>query len=713
MLSLVATVLALTTLSCRRSPPKSEIAPANLLLVTLDTVRADHVGAYGERSEATPNLDRLAREGVRFARAWSTVPLTLPSHASILTGLLPPRHGLRNNGVGSLPEDIPTLATHLRGAGLRTGAFIGAFVLDRRWGLSRGFDTYDDEISLEARSKAGLDAERPGREVVDHAVAWLDQQSNRPFFAWVHLYDPHAPYEPPEPYRTRFAGRPYLGEIAAADHEIGRLLAELERLGLLNDTVVAVAGDHGEALGEHDELTHGLLLYEGSLRVPMVLYRPGLLPEGWTVEEPVSLVDLGPTVAALLGHPIAATGATRLDGRDLAARLRKRREPDAVDLYAESRYPATFGWSPLAALRRGGLKFVAAPRAELYDLAQDPAEKRNLLERRPDLASQFTPALAKLAAGSTEAAAVELDSEARAKLASLGYIAGTSDAPSSSGAPRDPKDMVSLFRRFEEAHWALVEGRLEEAARSLDELAASDPRNPVFRSQLAEASRRRGALDRAIALYQEAIALAPDDREARYNLAVTLQEAGRSADAVVALTTAITLDPGRPEAHNALGIALSARGDLEGARREFARTVELDARNERAYNNLGNVLRDLGKLTEAEAAYRRAIELAPNYPDPLNGLGALDVQRDRPAEAIPYFERAIALAPDQHEARLNRAIALQMAGQRDQAIQAYRDFIERTRRDPQYTSQRDVARQLLARLQNASANAAEAHRGGE
>jgi arylsulfatase A-like enzyme/Flp pilus assembly protein TadD len=683
---------------CARPRPVVSGAGYNVLLITLDTVRADHIGAYGYGSIETPNLDRLAAQGVRFAQASSPVPLTLPAHATILSGLLPPRHGVRNNGAERFPEGPATLATQLAASGYRTGAFIGAFVLDHRFGLARGFDRYDDDIPRERA--ADLDAERPGRVVTDRALAWLTERSDKPFFAWVHLYDAHAPYAPPEPFRTRYADRPYDGEIAEVDAQVGRLLDELDRQRLAGRTVVLVVGDHGEELGEHGELTHGLLVYEPSLHVPLLVRAPGVLPTGWVVETPVSLVDLAPTLAGLVERPFTATSASPLDGRDLSKQLSGRREPRPRDLYAESLYGTSFGWSPVFALRRGEIKYISAPRPELYDLGSDPGESQNLEGRRQSEGKELATRLASLAgSGQKTAAPAEMDAEARARLLSLGYLAGAGLGSGAETKGKDPKDAVVLFRAFEEAHGTLVAGHLAEARTLYEKLVAADPANPVFVGQLAETCRRIGDYERAVTLYRQAVAIAPQDRDARYNLAVTLQEAGRADEALEALTVAIRQDPGRPEAHNALGIALALRGDLEGARQQLAQATELDPHNSRAFNNLGNVLRDLKRPEEAERAYRRAVELASDYADPLNGLGTLEVQRDNPAAAIPYFDRALSIAPQLHEARLNRAIAEELVGNRRGAIAGYRDFLARTAGDRQFAEQRQVALQLLARLE--------------
>jgi len=702
-------LFSLFCLSCaRQRRAQSPAHPQNLLLVTIDTVRADHLGVYGDAAAETPQLDRLAKEGVRFENAMSAVPLTLPSHATILSGLAPPHHGLRNNAAGRFPTDRETLATRLSTAGRATGAFVGSFVLDHRFGLARGFDVYDDEIERDpaATDSGNLEAERPASAVVDRAVAWLeknaDPRSGRPFFAWVHLYDAHAPYTPPEPYRSRHAENLYDGEIAFVDAQVGRLLEFLERRKLSESTLVAVAADHGEGLGDHGESTHGVLLYEPTLRVPLILRAPGLLPAGKVTRAPVSLTDVAPTVLGLLKIPSPASPASGADGRDLSAALTGGTEPPEADLYAETEYPRIFGWSGLYALRHGKLKYIAAPGAELYDLSRDPGEASNLLEhraRRPDLDVR----LARLQENARvpEAAGGRSD-ETVAKLASLGYIGGAPSAQTPEGKVlKDPKDMVRLFHEFELAHWALLEGRADNAAKTLESLVAADPDNPVFRSQLAKTYRKKGDFSRAIAAYRKAVAAAPEDPEARYNLAVTLQEAGHGAEAFEALTEAIREDPSRPEAHNALGIALAQTGRLSEALAEFDKAAAFDPRDARAQNNRGNVLRQMQRPDEAEQAYRRAIELAPRYADAWNGLGTLQVMRGRPSEALASFQRALELDPHDHEARLNMGIAFETMGNRPAALAAYQDFIREAGQDPGFATQRVVARQLIARLSGA------------
>lgn len=670
----------------------------NFLLVTLDTVRADRLGAYGYSTAKTPHLDQLARRGVLFEQAVTTVPLTLPSHATLMSGLLPLDHGLHGNGQGELGADVPTLATVLAAKGYRTGAFVGAFVLDARFGLARGFAAYDDEISASGESSANLEAERPGQVVVDRALTWLSEDPSKPFFAWVHLYDAHAPYTPDEPFASRFPGQPYDGEIAQVDHQVGRLLSWLAERGLTEKTVVVVSGDHGEGLGEHGELTHGLLLYESTLRVPLLIQAPGVLPPGTRISTALSLADVAPTLGGLLAAPLP--GSRRL-GRNLAMELVERKALPEGEIYAESRYPESFGWSGLAALRKGRLKLISAPRPEFYDLSTDPGELRNLASEEPHARPEvegFAARLAEWVSAEVARPQQEIDATTHARLAALGYVSPPAARAASAGPRRDPKDAIVLFGQFEQAHWHRLAGRHDEAAKMLGRLVTADPGNSVFRAELAAARRGSGRLDLAVDLLKEAVALAPTDPDAWYNLATALAEQGRPAEARQALRAVLSYDPNRPEALNALGIAYAAEGRLDEARTALARAVELEPGHARAWNNLGNVERDLGRIEPAIESYEQATRLAPDYADPWNGLGTIAAAQDRPAQALSYFEQALDLNPELAEVRLNRAIALELAGDREAAKTAYRDFLSRSATEPALARERQVAERLLARL---------------
>lgn len=648
----VAALAVLGVAGWRCSPGSASPPRWNLLLVTLDTVRADHLGSYGYREAATPSLDGLAREGVRFAHAQTAAPLTLPSHATLLSGLLPPHHGVRNNGLAAFPEGEDTLATRLGRAGYASAAFIGSFVLDRRFGLARGFQTYDDDIPRGPEG-ASLEAERSGQAVTDRALTWLGETRTAPFFAWVHLYDAHYPYAPPEPFATRFAASPYDGEIAAVDAQVGRLLELLRVSGLDRRTVVVVAGDHGEGLGEHGERAHGLLLYESTLRVPLLVRAPGLLPAGRLVEAPVSLADLSPTLLDLLGLPPAA----RSDGQDLAPALRGGSEPEAAPIYAESEYPTLFGWSALAAARRGNWKLIRGAGAELYDLAADPAEASDVAATHATERAGLERPLRGWTADAVPSAPSAADEETRARLASLGYLAAS--AAASPREPVDPRSRLAVFALFEQAGWDRVAGRPREAAEKLERAAAADPRNPVFRGALAQAERAAGDLEAALGEYRAAIRLAPQDPRLWLDFAAALQETPRTVEATQAAAEAARLSPGSGEAENLRGVCAARAGDLAAARRHFERATALEPRLATAWNNLGNALRASGQRGDATAAYAEAAQLAPGWADPLNGMGVIEIESGRPAEAVAYFDRALQLQPDFDEARRNRAIALQ------------------------------------------------------
>jgi len=689
----------LGALACAPERGASSERP-NVLLVTLDTVRADRLGSYGYATAATPALDSLARDGARFTQAMASAPLTLPSHATLLTGLLPPRHAVHQNGAGALPAGVPTLAESLRANGYRTGAFVGSFVLDQRFGLGRGFDLYDDDILRDpSTATAGLEAERNGAEVIDRALAWLDAGDERPFFAWVHLYDAHAPYEPPEPYRSRFAGSPYDGEIAAVDAQVARLLARLDERGQGDDTVIAVTADHGESLGEHGELTHGLLLFEPTLRVPLLLRAPGRLRAGLVIDEPVSLVDVAPTLAGLAGATLGGTSAP-LDGRDLSAALEAGDRPPRADLYAETEYPTMFGWSALAALRRGEAKYVDAPSPRFYDLEADPGETTNLLAADDPRTGTLAAALAAVRSRRVApAAAPALDAESREKLASLGYLSAGATSAARPGSGGDPHELTAQFRAFEEAHWATLQGRAAEAVALLRPLVDADPDNAIFRAHLARAYRENEQPRESVDEYRRAFTSSPGDAQVGYELALALQATGEIAEATTVLSVVLRSDGSRPEAHNALGILYSLAGQADDARAEFERALAIDPRDAVVLNNLGNSMRDLRRLDDAAKAYRRAIELAPGYAEPLNGLGSVLVAEGQPDEALPLFDRALRLAPDRHEVRLNRAVALELGGDRAAAIDAYRGFVTASESDPDFAEQREIASRLALQLE--------------
>lgn len=413
-------------------------------MITLDTTRADRLSPYGFMNVSLPHLERLARDGIVFDQATSVAPMTLPAHTSLFTGLLPPRHGVRDNMDPPLAETQTTLAEVLRARGFRTGAFVGSVVLDPDRGLKQGFDEYGRVNSTDRSGPAGR--QRRADAVVDDALRWIDTVAGSSYFLWAHLYDAHLPYEPPEPYASIYGHNPYIGEIAFADSQIGRLLDALEAHHLMERTIVIVAGDHGESLGDHGELDHGVFIYESVLRVPLIIRTPHLPPR--RVGGVVRLTDVMPTVLDLLHIP-----AQRTDGVSLADLLTGERSDLDLEAYSESEYPRRLGWSPLRALRDGRFKLIDAPRPELYDLARDPFEERNVYDERRAMAAAMTRRLQELARPHSSTGPefsrrpAEVPPHLAAQLASLGYVGSRATTSLATSAPLpDPKDCIGFYQ---------------------------------------------------------------------------------------------------------------------------------------------------------------------------------------------------------------------------------------------------------------------------
>ena len=437
-------------------------APERVVLVSIDTLRADHVGCYGAPARATPTIDAIAAAGVRFEVAISPAPLTLPSHATLLTGMDPPRHGVHNNGTFRLGDDVPLLQEALREEGFETGAFVGAVVLDRQYGLARGFDHYDDRIGLRRAGEFGY-AERRAAEVVRAAREWVARTDGR-FFLWVHLFDPHADYDPPPPARKAFAD-PYLAEIAYADAQLARLLNDIRLRWPEGDTLLVVTSDHGESRGEHGEGGHSYTLYDVTQRIPLVMAGPGL-PRGKVVSSPVRLSDVAPTILRMVGR----TPPPGLDGRDLRP-LWEGEAGEERSAYLETLAPRLdMGWSALYGLRSSRFKYLRAPRPELYDLENDPRELRNLASQRPELVKELDTALS---ARLEEARPVEsnlvVDELRRAQIESLGYVVADSvdEVELGSVGGLDPKDGLAQLTSWGTALALLDEGRPDEALEGL------------------------------------------------------------------------------------------------------------------------------------------------------------------------------------------------------------------------------------------------------
>lgn len=565
---LAATLLAVVAAACGGGAPSTSgpvptavsSTARHVVLVTIDTLRADRVGAYGYAAAKTPAIDALAAAGLRVGQAFATAPVTLTSHASLLSGLYPPAHGARHNGVAMAPG-VPTLATILKAQGFATGAFVGAFPLERRFGLAAGFDVYGDRLPRLANGKPA--DERPGEDVVDEALAWRTTTGAARTFLWVHLFEPHAPYGDPTDGRP-VAAR-YDDDIAEADRQVGRLLAGLgaERAS----TVVVVAADHGEAFGEHGEIGHSLFVYDTTLRVPLVLQGPGVAPG--TAPGPVSLVDVAPTVLGLLG-----VAAPAMDGRAFAGPTAVAFDPSRV-LYADTEAPwRDFGWSPLRSVRAGGLKFIQAPTPELYDVAQDAGESSNLLPARASGLAPLRAALAEAVRDRAPAAAgtSPADAEARRRLQALGYLGGA--GPSGRAPTIDPKDRRDEAARIAEITSGELTGLARE--RALRDLATRDPGNPQVRMRLGFALVERGECVEAVPHFRAAIASPGVSADAHLGLAECLVEAGQAPEALGVLDRAAAVEPGNPVVLANQGLLLSDGGKPAAAIPLLERALALD-----------------------------------------------------------------------------------------------------------------------------------------
>jgi arylsulfatase A-like enzyme/Tfp pilus assembly protein PilF len=683
----VALALCVAGLAAGCAPDR----PRDVVVITLDTLRADRLGAYGNPDGLTPNLDRLAAEATLFEHAVSPVPVTLPSHASLFTGRYPTATGVLNNGTFVVPEAERTLAELLGDEGWSTAAVVAAYPLEARYGLAQGFDRYDDRLPSIPESNAGVVplffSERRADAVTDRALAAWERMAGAPRFLWVHYFDPHVPYDPPEPFRSRCPDSLYDGEVAFLDSQVGRLLDGIAASS--PDAIVAVTSDHGEGLGEHGESTHGVFLYETTLHVPWLLRAPGLLPAGLRVAEPVSLVDLLPTVAALVGLPVPDD----LDGIDLRAVIDGSRSGPRA-LYAESYLPLLeYRFSPLAMIREGALKYIAAPGPELYDLGADPDELRNLHGSHP-LEDRLAAELAELAEPRERPdAASGLDAGTAARLRSLGYVSGGSTDRDPGSAPRrDPKSMAGYIRRHDEALGRIADGRIDsglamlreligeaeenfvarfhlagallaagrdgEAEQALVEVLEHDPSFYGAAVMLAEVRGRLGKLDEAVAAYRRAADLVPELAEPLFQLGLLYDGYGRFGAAGEAYREALDREPTNLEIGRALVRLRAGRGDLETAVTELESVAESHPASGPIRLLLAECRLRLGRVQAASTALERARTLgAPAYECSVLE-GELALVDGRAGDAERAFRSGVGEAPDALEARFGLARAL-------------------------------------------------------
>ncbi|MEN8182168.1 MAG: sulfatase-like hydrolase/transferase [Myxococcota bacterium] len=641
--------------ACEGNAPAEIPRLERVVLISIDTLRADRVGVYGAERAHTPTLDALAEGGVRFETVLSPAPLTLPSHTTLLTGLDPPQHGVRHNGIFRLDSELETLATRLREQGFATAAFVGAVVLGHRYGLARGFDHYDDRVEYE-RSARGLRgyAERPADAVMDAVLAWLQDAPAR-FFLWVHFYDPHSEYDPPPGFAAAFPGDPHAGEVAFVDRQIGRLLEALDARYAGTETLIAVTSDHGESFGEHGESTHSHFLYDSTQRIPLILQGPGV-PAGRVVSGLTSLRDVAPTLLELAGvPPLPGTGDRSLLGRI------EGRDAESEPAYLETLAPQ-FDWnlSPLLGLRGEDWKYVRAPRPELYDLREDPGETRNLAGEQPERVRELDALLgARLADARPARPNLDLDEEEQERLQALGYVAAPWQAQPGALRPgevggRDPKDGIVMIRAVNEADRLLAAGEAEAAMQLLEEFA--EEQSVALLNIRATAALAVGDLELAERSLRAGIELAPVHMAAHSRLAQLLLASERADEARAVYEGMLRIDPAQRVAHTGLGALAEAQGDLAGAERWYLRAYELSAPE--AGWRLAALWLEAGRLAEADALLADLDEGELEREAVALRLAIAERSVERWASARERLERGLSNHPDSGELRLELARVL-------------------------------------------------------
>lgn len=645
----------------------------NILFITLDTTRADRIGAYGYDKARTPVLDQLARDGVLFERAISPAPLTLPVHACLFTGLYPPEHGLRTNGYGKLPAEPTTLAEILTEAGYDTGAFVASFVLDRKFGLNRGFGTYDDDLSGAKPTADAIHRFRDGQLVVDSALEWLQQARSNPFFCWVHLYDPHAPYEQhATEFGDAFASAPYDGEIAYTDQQVGRLIEFLKQHP---ETIVVVVGDHGESLGDHFELQHGYTLYDSTQRVPLIVRGVQGAAPGTRVSTSVSLVDVLPTLLDVLKQP----ALDQISGRSFQEGLMNRPLSSRL-CYGGTDDPfLQNGWSPLRSLTSDEWRYIRTTKPELYHLPTDPAELTNLAATEPDrileLEQQLIDLESSLAIG--EAADVQLSGAEQKALASLGYIGGSSreEAPAENNLP-DVKDMLPFNMATQSAIDLMDQGKLAEAEAILTKVVSESPiEHMSSRLYLASLLEQKGQPSAAEELYQAVLKFRPEDKTALFQLGTMYAGQGKFDEAIPVFEKCLELEPEATEPLFNLGLTRARMGDASSAERIFRSVLQIDPMFPGVWVALGTLMAQQGRLVEATSAFESELRINPESLEANINLGVQLASAQRFEEARDRLRTAVSLAPESAEARVNLAISEEMLKNYEEAILQMKEAI--------------------------------------
>jgi choline-sulfatase len=665
--SKVAGVVALAALvACSRTSrqeigPPPALRPLNLVLVTIDTLRPDHLHCYGYSKIDTPSVDSIAARGVLFENAVTQTPLTPPSHASIFTGVNPTVHHVRDTG-GFVLQPSTTLTTILQKQGWDTAAFVSSAVLKKQFGFDQGFSVYDDHMPRPGNTRDFLeDPERPAGDTIDRAVQWLEGQSGKPYFVWVHLYDPHLPYRPPSPFREKYKDRPYDGEIAYADRELGRLFQEVRKKSPPDRTILVVLSDHGESLGAHGEYSHGVFLYDATLRIAFLMCGPGI-PTGMRVKQQARTIDLLPTVLELMSGKASAA----VQGASLVHSFTGQEVQTAVS-YAETLYPKiNMGWAELRGIRTNHWKYVRAPKAELYDLTQDPGETSNLLQTHAAEVQRFEAQLKSIIGGNgtekVETSAV--DARTLDQLKSLGYVSGfAAHTYELNGQGTDPKDRVGILKLL---------------------AMAEDPNS-------------RTPDSRRIELLQQAVKEDAGNPDLYYQLGAKYEKAGRYPEAMKLYYAALARGIQNARLHSRIADLLVRSGKKDEAIPEYEKAAQLNPADTASQTNLATAYLERARLEDAERVFKWVLTTDPTSAAAYNGMGLIVIQRQDAAQARGYFEKAVQLDPDLIEAQLNLGLIYRMAGESAKARACFEAFLAKAS-PAQYGEVIPKVREALAEL---------------
>lgn len=679
---IVIAAAAFAVLRLRKGAGAGE-AP-DIILVTVDTLRADCISFTGSTKVKTPFIDELARGGVYYDNAHAHNVVTFPSHANILTGLLPYDHGVRDNAGFTLDPKHPTLAKWLKDAGYATGAFVSAYPLDARFGLTPGFDVYDDKYPESAQTTAFIVAERPGSETLAAAQQWWDGAEGQKRFMWVHIYEPHAPYAPPSPFKEQYPKDPYYAEVAAADHMLAAYLKPI--LEKNPNTLVILTADHGEGMGEHGEVTHGLFAYEETLKVPLIVYEKGRV-KPHVEKRAARHVDIAPTILARAGvaKPQGLRGESLLEMK----------EPR--DTYFESLTSSlNLGWAPLVGMIHEGHKYIDLPLAELYDLAGDPLEKKNILRDNRRMTTKVRQLLASSApVGAAANAKRNISAEESQNLMSLGYLTGTAAAKKTYTVEDDPKNLVEFYARMNQAVHHYQHGEWDKAIEVARNLLKDRPEMTMAKDLLAfvlQQTEQSGAAEKVL---RDAIAAGNASDTMKKRLGLLLSERGEAAEAVEILSQFSGSKD--PELLNAYGIALADLGRIPEAVQQFEKALQIDRNNATSFQNLGIVALRVNDIPRAQQFLTRALQLDPKMPLALNSLGVVYARQNDYTRAVEAWQRAVQVDPRQFDALFNIGLVTAQTGRRDEAKRALTQFVK-TAPPQRYAADIAKAKQALAVL---------------